>query len=75
MRHVQGNDLKLFVSKLQEIEQEIQNRYSQGRRMETIDDNTEKQEPEIESRDIDYPEDFAIANAIYMYILKNFKME
>ena len=30
---------------------------------------------EIESRDIDYPEDFAIANAIYMYILKNFKME
>ena len=51
MRHVQGNDLKLFVSKLQEIEQEIQNRYSQGRRMETTDDKTQKQEPEIESRD------------------------
>lgn len=30
---------------------------------------------EIESRDIDYPEDFTIANAIYMHILKNTKME
>lgn len=28
---------------------------------------------EIESRDIDYPEDFEIANAIYMSILKNRK--
>lgn len=26
---------------------------------------------EIESRDIDYPEDFEIANAIYMALLKD----